>query len=86
VEVSLIARLRVGTLKGGLRYVQELWLHYTHQGHGEVVVHDGLISSYYKDGGGVDMQELDRIDSPIVLLWQVGPELAWLDHHREVWS
>jgi hypothetical protein len=32
------------------------------------------------------MQELDRIDSPIVLLWQVGPELAWLDHHREVWS
>jgi hypothetical protein len=38
------------------------------------------------DGGGVDLQELDRIDGPVILLWQVGPELAWLDHHMEVWS
>jgi hypothetical protein len=32
------------------------------------------------------LQELDRIDSPIVPLLQVGSKLAWPDHHTEVWN
>jgi hypothetical protein len=34
----------------------------------EVVGHEGLISSCCEDGGGVDLQELDGINSPVVLL------------------
>jgi hypothetical protein len=29
-----------------------------------------------KDGGGVDMQELSGVDSPVVFFWQVGLEFV----------
>jgi hypothetical protein len=56
------------------------------QGHWEVVGHDDLIPSYNEDLGGVDLQELGGVDTPILFLQQVGPQLAWPDHHVEVWG
>jgi hypothetical protein len=32
------------------------------------------------------LQELGGVDTPVVLLRQVGPELARPDHHAEVWG
>jgi hypothetical protein len=55
-----------------------------HQGYGELVGHDSLIPACREDGGGVDLQELGGVDHPVVLLWQVGPELGQLDHHTQV--
>jgi hypothetical protein len=52
----------------------------------EVVGHDGLIPSCGEDGGGVDLHELSRVDSPVVFLQQVWPECARPDHHSEVRS
>jgi hypothetical protein len=39
------------------------------QGYKEVVGHDGLIPACGEDRGGVDLQKLDVIDHPIVLVW-----------------
>jgi hypothetical protein len=50
----------------------------------EVLGHNGLIHSCYKDRGRVNLQELSRVDSPIIFLPQVGPELAQSDYHAEV--
>jgi hypothetical protein len=36
---------------------------------GEVVGHDSLIAPCRENGCGVDLQELDGVDRPIVLLW-----------------
>jgi hypothetical protein len=46
------------------------------QGYGEVVGHDNLIPPSREDRGGVDLQELGRVDRPVILLWQVGSELG----------
>jgi hypothetical protein len=46
----------------------------------EVLGHNGLIHSCRKDRGRVNLQELGRVDSPIIFLPQVGPELAQLDY------
>jgi hypothetical protein len=54
------------------------------QGYGEVLGHDSLIPTCHEDGGGVDLQELGGVDRPIILLWQVGPELGRPDHHTQV--
>jgi hypothetical protein len=98
VEVYLRVGLRVGTLEVGrelmaqllpggqrcLRQVHESQRGHAGQGHRKVVDHDSLILSCSEDGGVVDLQELDRVDGPIVLLQQVGPELARPDYHAEV--
>jgi hypothetical protein len=57
-----------------------------HQGFREIVGHDSLISACREDGGGVDLRELGGVDHPVILLWQVGPELGRLDHHTQVWG
>jgi hypothetical protein len=57
-----------------------------HQGFREIVGHDSLISACREDGGGVDPRELGGVDHPVILLWQVGPELGRLDHHTQVWG
>jgi hypothetical protein len=36
------------------------------------------------DQGGVDLQKLDGVDTPVVFLWQVGLKLAWPDDHVKV--
>jgi hypothetical protein len=51
------------------------------QGYGEVVGYDSLIPACREDGGGEDLQKLGGVNRPIVLLWQVEPELGWLYHH-----
>jgi hypothetical protein len=38
------------------------------QSHRKVVDYDSLIASCSKDGGGVDMHELDGVDSPVIFL------------------
>jgi hypothetical protein len=55
------------------------------QGNQRIVGHDGLISSCSEDGGGVDLHKFDGVNRLIVLLWQVGSDLAWPDHHLEIW-
>jgi hypothetical protein len=98
VDVDLVARVSVGALKvghelttqlrpggeGPIGQVHELRPGHTSQGHREIVGHDDLISSCGEDQGGVDLRELGGIDTPIVLLQQVGSELAQPDHHGEV--
>jgi hypothetical protein len=56
------------------------------QGHRKVVDYDSLIASSSKDRGGVDIQELDGVDSLVIFLRQVGPKLMRPDHHAKVWS
>jgi hypothetical protein len=80
---ELMAQLHSGG-EGPLRQVHEPRPGHTGQGHREVVGHDDLIPSCSEDRGGVDLQELSGVDTPVVLLWQVGPELARPDHHAEV--
>jgi hypothetical protein len=67
---EVMAQLWPG-VEGSLRQVHEPRLGHTGQGHREVVGHDGLISSCREDKGGVDLQELYEVDSPIVLLQQM---------------
>jgi hypothetical protein len=100
VEVDLITLASISALEvghelmaqlhsrgeGPLRQVHEPRPGRTGQGHREVVGHDDLIPSCSEDRGGVDLQELSGVDTPVVLLWQVGPELARPDHHAEVWG
>jgi hypothetical protein len=95
VEVDLVARASVGALEvgrelttqlhpggeGPLRQVHEPRSGRTNQGHREIVDQDGIISSCGEDRGGVDLQELDGVDTPVILLRQVGLELASPDHH-----
>jgi hypothetical protein len=93
VEIGLINRSQVGTLTaqllpGGeraLRQVHEPWPRRPGQGDRKIVGHDGLIFSYSEDRGGVDLQEFSKVNYPIVLLRQMGPELAQLDQHPEMW-
>jgi hypothetical protein len=54
--------------------------------HRELVGHDSFIPSCSEDGGGVDLQKLGGVDTPVVFLRQVGPELVQPDHHAEVWA
>jgi hypothetical protein len=98
MEVDLVARESVGALKvgcelmaqlrpggdGPLGQVHEPRPSYTDQDHREIVGHDGLIPSSSDDQVGVNLQELGGVDTPVVLLRQVGLELAQLDHHAEV--
>jgi hypothetical protein len=100
VEVDLVAGASVGSLKVGREVMAQLfpggegvlgWVHEPQlgrvgQGHREVVGHDSLIPSCSEDGGGVDMQELGGVDTPIIFLRQVELELVWPYHHSEVWS
>jgi hypothetical protein len=55
------------------------------QGDRKIVSYDRLIPSCDKDGGGVDIQELGGVNCPIILLRQMGPELARPDYHPEMW-
>jgi hypothetical protein len=71
-------------VEGPLGEIHELGPGHLRQGYGEVVGHDSLITAYHEDGGGVDLQELSGDDRPIILLWQVGQELGWPDHHMHV--
>jgi hypothetical protein len=51
----------------------------------KIVGHDSLISYCSEDGGGVDLQEFGGVNRSIVLLQQMGLELARPDHHLEMW-
>jgi hypothetical protein len=76
VEVSLIARPRVSTLKVGRELMAQLFLGgkrslgevhelrpgHAGQGHREVAGHDVLIPTCGEDEGGVDLQEFGRVD------------------------
>jgi hypothetical protein len=78
MEVDLIAGLRVSTLKVGRELTAQLFpgvqgprgkVHeprsdHAGQGYREIVGPDGLILSCNKDGSGVDLQELNRVDGP----------------------
>jgi hypothetical protein len=100
MEVDLVVGASVGALKVGRELTAQLFpggegpLGYVHepqpsradQGHGEVLSHGSLIPSCSEDRGSVDLQELDRVDTPIGLLQQVGLELVRPDHHAEVWG
>jgi hypothetical protein len=100
VEVDLVARVSVGALEvgcelttqlhpggvGPLRQAHEPRAGHTGRSHQEIVGQDGLISPYDEDRCGVDLQKLGGVDTPIVLLRQVGLKLVWLDHHAEVWG
>jgi hypothetical protein len=82
MEVSLVARSSIRALDVGRELAAQLWpgaegplgeIHeprpgYPNQGYREVFGHDGLIPTCSEDGGGVDLQELDGVDHPIVLL------------------
>jgi hypothetical protein len=86
VEVGIVARLIIDALevghklvaqlqpgvKGPLGQVHEPRWGYSDQGNREVVGHNGLIPPpCRKDRGRVDLHELDGVDDPVVLLWQV---------------
>jgi hypothetical protein len=100
VEVDLVAQVSVGALKvgcelttqlhpggvGPLRQAHEPRAGHTGRSHWEIVGQDGHISPYDEDQCGVDLQKLSGVDTPIVLLRQVGLKLAWPDHHAEVWG
>jgi hypothetical protein len=98
MKIGLVTWPSIGALEVGREMVAPLWpgvegplgeIHEPEpgrprQGYMEVVGHDSLIPPSHEDGGGVDLQELSGVDHPVVLLWQVGPELGWPDHHTQV--
>jgi hypothetical protein len=51
------------------------------QGYMEVARHHGSVSTSCRNSGDVDLQE---VGGPVVLLWQVGPELGWPSHRAEM--
>jgi hypothetical protein len=83
VEVGLVARSSISTLEIGHEQVAQLWPGVkgplreirvprpdcTCQGYAEVVDHDDLIPLCSEDGGGVDLQELGKVNHPVILLW-----------------
>jgi hypothetical protein len=73
-------------VEGPLEEIHELGPDRPRQGYREVVGHYNLIPACRKDGSGVDLQELDGVNRPVVLLWQVGPKLGRPDHHTQVWG
>jgi hypothetical protein len=50
----------------------------------EVCHHYGGVSTGYRNGGDVNLQEFQWICRTVVLLRQVWPELGWPGHHAEV--
>jgi hypothetical protein len=55
-------------VEGPLREIHEPGPGRPHQGYMEVVDHDNLIPACREDGGGVDLQKLDRVNYPVILL------------------
>jgi hypothetical protein len=100
MELDLVAQVSVGALEVGrelmtqlcpggeglLSQVHERRPGRTGQGHQEIVGHDGLISSCDEYRGGVNLQELCGVDTPVVLHRQVGLELVWSYHQVKVWG
>jgi hypothetical protein len=67
IDRKLMAQLRPGG-EGPLGQVHEPRASRTGLGHRKVVGHDGLILSCSKNRGGVDLQKLNGVDTPVVLL------------------
>jgi hypothetical protein len=54
------------------------------QGYMEVACHHNSVSTSYRNGGDVDLQEFRRVRRTVVLLRQVWLELGWPSHHAEM--
>jgi hypothetical protein len=54
------------------------------QGYMKVACHHNGVSTGYRNGSDVDLQEFRRVRRTIVLLWQVWPKLGWPSRSAEM--